>query len=258
MAVPGEAYAHNMSVEATAEELERLLEAAAQDPAERPAFAQALLGSQVFVPGWLDESASAGVARAGTHMRLYTWVDGDGPFTPFFTSQAALESALSVRPGTNGRFLKLRTRDLFEFTSGQRLILNPGGRYGKVYLPREVELMLAGKELGGTVHVQTEKRTVLVGAAAHLPQKLPEVLARFFVQRQAVEAAHLGWIVHPDGHKGYLLVVVADDREAAMAGFGYLQIARATNGETMDVMVVPENTRDHLLASVAPFYVRQP
>jgi hypothetical protein len=190
-------------------------------------------------------------------MRLVTWSDGDGPITPFFTSEAALQKALAARPGSDPQFLRLRCRDLFGIVKGQRLVLNPDGPSGKVYLPGEVEALLAGEEPGLTREVLQAERRVLVGAAAHVPPDLPLVLARFLAQRPVVEAAHLGWIAHPDGHQGYVMVLVAADREAAMAGFGSIQVSELTDGHTLEVFVVPPGSKDHMFASVPVFYSRQ-
>src|SRR5712691_8934358 len=156
-------------------ELEQLLVAAASDPAERPAFARAFMGSDVYVLGYFDRPIVGGAAQPGSSMRVMTWSDQDGAITPFFTSEAALRRTLAVRPESDPRFLRLKSRDLFEMTKGQRLVLNPDGPSGKVYLPHEVEALLAGKEPGRTTEVLQAQRQVLVGAAAHLPPELPSV-----------------------------------------------------------------------------------
>ncbi len=69
-------------------ELERLLAAAAQDPAERPLFARAILDSEIYVLGSIDRPAVGGAAQPGTSMSLVTLSDSDGRFTPFFTSES--------------------------------------------------------------------------------------------------------------------------------------------------------------------------
>jgi SseB protein N-terminal domain/SseB protein C-terminal domain len=239
-------------------ELERLLVAAGKDPAERPAFARAILDSEVYVLGSLDRPTVAGAAQPDTSMRVVTWSDEEGPLTPFFTSEGALQRTLAARPGTDPRFLRVRCRDLFQMLEGQRLVLNPDGPSGKFYLPGEIEALLAGKEHGVTAEVVQAGREVLVGAAAHVPPDLPAVLARFFAQRPVVEGAHLGWITHPDGQQGYLMIVVASDREAALAGLGAVQINEIIGGQTLDVLVVPSGTEEHMLSSVPAFYQRPP
>jgi hypothetical protein len=103
-------------------------------------------------------------------------------------------------------------------------------------------------------HVVQSEQQVLVGAAALVPPELPAVLSRFFSQRPVVEAAYLGWIVHPDGHAGYLLVVVAADHDEAMAGFGSLSIGEVTDGATVDVIVSPPGDEHMLAGIVPPFY----
>lgn len=239
-------------------ELERLLVAAADDPAQRPDFAQALLASEVYVLGSLDRPTVEGEAQSGTSMDVLTWSDQDGPITPFFTSEAALQRTLAARPGTDPRFLRLKSRDLFQMMKGQRLVLNPDGPSGKIYLPGEVEALLTGNEPGLNREVLQAGRKVFVGEAAHVPPELPEVLARFFTRRPDVEAAHLGWIAHPDGQRGYLLVVVTKNREAAMEGFGTVQIGDIIGDETLDVMYSAPSAEEHLLTLVPPFYTRVP
>jgi len=60
----------------------------------------------------------------------------------------------------------------------------------------------------------------------------------------------------PLGHQGYLMVVVASDREAAMVGFGSMQLSELTQGETLDVLVVLPNAEKRLPSNLRPFYVR--
>jgi hypothetical protein len=238
-------------------EVERLLQAAANDPVQRPAFNDALLSSDIYVLGHVEGDATDGVAGDGTFLQLTTIADDDGPLTPFFTSQAALEPYLAVRPGDDPRFVRLGCRPFFEMTRGSRLALNLGSDYGKLFVPAEVEALLEGREPGVAKEVLKAGRQVLVGAAAHVPPDLPKVLARFLDARP-VEAAHLGWIAHPDGRTGYLMLVVADDGDAAMSGFGALGIGDITGGETLDVMVLPPGSDSSFLESVPRFFTGTP
>jgi hypothetical protein len=235
-------------------DLTELLRAAATEPARRPEFVSALLASEVYVLGWMDRPLVDGMAQAGSSMQVSTWQDADGPVTPFFTSEATLQQSLEATGGTDPRFLRLRTRDFFEMLRGQRLVLDPHG-YGKVFLPAEVEALLEGRDADGATEVVAADEQVLVGAPAQVPPDLLRVLGSFFAARPAAERAFLGWIVRGDGHAGYLLVVVASDRDAAMAGFGAIQIGELTDGTTIDVMVPPPGA-PHLLSSLEPFYVR--
>lgn len=246
-----------MDDDAALNEIERLLVAAADDPAQRPAFSRALLDAEVYVLGSLDRPTVAGEAQSGTSMNAVTWADEDGPITPFFTSETALQQTLAARPGTDPRFLRLKTQDLFLMMRGHRLVLNPDGPGGKIYLPGEVEALLAGDEPGLEPHAVPAESEVFVGEPADVPPELPAVLARFFTQRPVVEGAHLGWIVHPDGQRGYLLAIVTADSEAAMDGFGTIQIGDHLGDETLDVMFASPG-EEHLLSSVPAFYTRQP
>lgn len=242
----------------TERNLERLLAAAAGDPAQRPEFTDALLDADVYVLGTVEGDIVDGVVPAGASMGIASIDDEDGPLTPFFTSEQPLQEYLAARPGTDPRFVRLGCRALFEMTRGSRLVLNPFSAYGKMFLPDEVAALIAGKEPGMTTEVLQAERQVMVGAAAHVPPQLPVVLSRFLTQRPVVDAAYLGWIAHPDGHTGFLMVVVASDREQAMHGFGTLNIGEVTEGATVDVMVVAPGAHNMLSGIVPPFYSRQP
>lgn len=223
---------------------------------QRPAFARALLESQVFVLGHTLGDVRDGVAQAGASVRLVTLDDAEGPVTPFFTSEGALQDTLSRRPGTDPQYLRFACRALFEMTAGSRLVLNPDSAHGKLFISTEIAALLAGEQVGVQTETLAADRQVMVGAPAHVPPALPTVLARFFASRPVVEAAHLGWIAHPDGHHGFLLVVTATNRDQAMADFGTRQIGELTDGAMLDAMVVPTPAQNPLANVVAPIYTR--
>jgi hypothetical protein len=240
-------------------DIERLLEAAASDPAERPAFAQALLAHEVFVLGRTDPSPVDGLIPPDAKMRFLSLEDAHGTVLPFFTSLAILEAALAAWPGTDPAFLCLSCRQFFEITRGSRLVLNPNAAHGKHYEPGEVAALLDGRDSGLEEVPVTDDLPALVGAARTVPPELPAALARFFVQRPAVEAAHLGWWYQPDGHQGYLVGVVSSDRKLALEGFGQLEVNQLTGGASLDVCIFAPGTRDGMPASLPPpFYVRAP
>jgi hypothetical protein len=236
-------------------ELERLLVAAAGDPAERPAFSKALIDSDVYVLGLVDGEIVDGVVPAGASVRLWSIADDQGSITPFFTSERKMDETLATHPGADPRYIRLRCRNLFELTAGTRLVLNPGSPYGKIFVPAETAALADGRQPGMQTEVIKEERHVLVGAAAHIPPELPAVLSRYLVQRPVVAAAHLGWIAHPDGHTGYFMIVEATDREQALDGFGSLNIGEVTNDQTLDVRVVPPGSH-HALSAIPAFYRR--
>src|SRR3954471_18561719 len=89
-------------------EVERLLEAAATEPSGRPAFTEALLGSDVYVLGAFDGEIVDGVAQAGGSMRVVGLEDAEGAVTPFFTSEAALQRFVAQQPDTDPAFVKLQ------------------------------------------------------------------------------------------------------------------------------------------------------
>ena len=245
-----------MADAADSNDLEKVLVRAASDPVARPAFIAALMASSVVVPGYPDQPLVGDVAQPGTKLSLAAWSDASGPLTPFFTSELALNRALDARGMTDRRFVVLACRDFFGIARGQRLLLIPYGPGGKEFTPNEVEALLAGREPDGQTLVARTASQVLTGAAAHIPDALPGVLTRYLEQRPVVERAHLGWIAHPDGQSGYLLVLLAASRESALDGFGSLGIGEYTGGTSIDVVVVPPGTKKHLLSSLAPFYSR--
>ncbi len=245
-----------MTADMSEHELEALLVAAASDTAARPAFAQALLASKVYVLGSVDGQVEGETVSAGSKLVLAHLAGTDGPVIPFFTSEEMLTATLAAVPGLDPRFLRMTCRDLWSATPGARYVLNPHGQYGKAYEPPEIDALLAGREPGVQTHTVTEEQRVLVGRPAHVPDQLPMVLAKFFSARPAVAAARLGWIAHPDGSAGYLVTVAAADRESAMAGFGSIGIGEFTAGNTIDVVVEPDAEPPRLLASIEPFYER--
>jgi hypothetical protein len=135
------------------------------------------------------------------------------------------------------------------------LVLNPDDSTSKIYLPGEVERLLDGDASGGA-HVVPAGSQVFVGEPANEPAELKNILTGFFAQRPAVDAAHLGWAVQPDGQKGYLLAIVTTDPQSAMDGFGTLPIPDYIGEETFDVMFAAPG-ENHVLTSVPAFFTRE-
>lgn len=235
-------------------ELERLLTAATTDPAARPAFYRELLDTSVYLLGTFDAPVVDGVLQAGSQVFLTNLTDGDGEIVPMFSSEEMLNATLDALPGMTRDWVVLPVRTVFDMTCGARLVLNPHGPHGKVFTAAEVEALLEGRELGVSVETLEENRQVLVGTPAHIPDRLVDVLGRFLAERP-VDAAHLGWMVQPDGAAGYFLVVVSDAGEAALAGLGQVGLTDLAEGNPFDAMVVPRGTRDHPLVGVEPFFV---
>lgn len=237
-------------------ELERLLAAAADDPAARPAFARAILDADVYVLGSVE--TDDGTVVPGNRVKVQRFTDSDGWTTPFFSSQEAVQRFRAARPDADPNQIRLQGRDVFLMAKDDRLTLNPGSPYGKTYLPAEIQAMLAGREPGRTTVQMSQPQTVRTGAAAHIPPHLLEVLTRYLAQRPVVEAARFGWIAYPDQQEGYLLVLTTADREAALDGFGALQINQLTGGTVLDVLCENPGEEPRLLGGVPAFYVRRP
>ena len=239
-------------------ELERLLEAAVVDPAERPAFINALYASDVLVIGDSGGRMVRGIAPGDTPMRLLFGEDEEGVMITFFTSEAAVAATAAARPETDARPLAVSCRKLFESTRPLRLVLNPNGPNGKVFAAEEIDALLAGRPFGLEREEVTTERRVIIGQPENIEPGLEATLARFFVQRPAAESVRLGWLVHPDSSAGYVLIVVSADADGAVDGLGAVATPEVTGGESLDVIVMPPGSTDQVLTDIPPFYVRPP
>jgi SseB protein N-terminal domain/SseB protein C-terminal domain len=217
------------------------------------------LSHEVYVLGRSDPQSDKGLVPPGATLSFASLDDAGGTVLPFFTSRSSLESALASWPDTDPAFLCLPCRAFFEITQGSRLVLNPNATHGKYFEPEEVTALLEGPALPVDEVAVTQGQAALVGAPSVVPPALPSVLARFFVQRPAVLAAHLGWWLQPDGHQGYLVGIVASDGDAALDGFGQLELGSITDGAPLDVRVFDPGVPDGMLAALPPpFYLRGP
>ena len=123
-------------------DIERLLMRASAEPAERPAFARALMDAEIFVVlvpeggdpivpgpdgkrrysrGHQDDAAERDARRGKADPVLHRADRGRKPGT-----------------GTTTLWRRTRTRDLFARYPGAPFVLNPGSDYGKDYTPGEV------------------------------------------------------------------------------------------------------------------------
>ena len=179
-------------------DIERLLMRASAEPAERPAFARALMDAEIFlvlvpeggdpiVPG-PDGNA---VIPEGTKMTLPSAVRGEERLIPFFTAPIAGARLVQERPR---RRCRTRTRDLFARYPGAPFVLNPGSDYGKDYTPGEVAADAGGRfrpERPADCHRRRRRSR----SCWRIPRKsrphLIEALAREFAGLKSVRGAWL-------------------------------------------------------------------
>ena len=115
-------------------DIERLLIRASAEPAERPAFARALMDAEIvlvlvpegggpIIPG-PDGNA---IIPEGTTMTLPSAVRGEERLIPFFTARSRAQAWYRA----DHVAVPDRTRDLFARYPGAPFVLNPGSDYGK-------------------------------------------------------------------------------------------------------------------------------
>ena len=177
-------------------DIERLLMRASAEPAERPAFARALIDTGIFVvlvpdadhpivPGPDGKT----VVAEGTKLSLPSATRGEEKLIPFFTAPSRariwFEGDHIVAPDL--------TRDLFARYPGAPFVLNPGSDYGKDFTPGEVARMLAGEFDQGTPQtiVTQASEQVLLAHPREIPTDLIAALTREFAAVKSVRGAWL-------------------------------------------------------------------
>ncbi|WP_440711407.1 enhanced serine sensitivity protein SseB C-terminal domain-containing protein [Herbiconiux sp. YIM B11900] len=237
--------------ESEVSEIERLLVAAANDPAAAPEFVRALLESTVIVPGTASGDRTANLADL--------LGPGGASVQPFYTSEERLRETLEVIPGFERSFLALPCRVLWQMTRGATLVLNPHSAHGKEFLPGEIAQLLDGAATLTPRVVETETR-VLVGEPARVPPGMTDALATLFARHPEVDEAVLGWKVTPQEDsmdESYLLVIVGDPtiRDSLAPELGQALVTYSVSSP-IDVMYA-EPGAGHLLRDVRPFYRRK-
>jgi len=175
-------------------DIERLLVRASAEPAERPAFARAIMDAQIFVVLVADRPIAPGpdgntVVPEGTKLTLPSAVRGEENLIPFFTAPSR------ARTWYTGEHIigPDLTRDLFARYPGAPFVLNPGSDYGKDYTPGEVARMLAGEfdmQAPQTITTQASEQ-ILLAHPKEIPTDLIEALAREFAAVKSVRGAWL-------------------------------------------------------------------
>lgn len=227
-------------------DLEQLLMNVAADADQEPAFTAALLASEVVVLGEVE----------GEQLAIGSWSDEDGDVIPFFTSDEMVRASAQQMPGLEPAVFSLPCRDLWQFSAGSRLVLNPHGPVARIYQPPEIAGLLAGLGPGDGLPVDYDDLGLEVSVPSPEPVALHQALRELLTPRENVHGAHLGWVRRSDGTEGYLLFVLTDDVQSAFAGVEDLDLASLLGGHDLDVTAIPPGTDDHLLAEVPPLLAR--
>ena len=167
---------------------------ASAEPAERPAFARALMDAQivlVLVPDGPITSGPDGnaVIPEGTKMTLPSAVRGEERLIPFFTARSRAQTWYR----NDHVAVPEQVRDLFARYPGAPFVLNPGSDFGKDFTPGEVARMLAGDfDLSGPQAITTTApQQIMLAHPKEIPTVLIEALARELAGVKSVRGAWL-------------------------------------------------------------------
>jgi hypothetical protein len=121
--------------------LEQKLAKACENHQFEGAFRQALLNSEVFFLGEIDQEGSGEVElSADSDVSVTYWLDDSGrEFVPCFTSLDAM--AGYVEEGE--AYLSLNGRAFFELTLGECVFLNPDSEQERWFNPNDVKQLLS-------------------------------------------------------------------------------------------------------------------
>jgi SseB protein C-terminal domain/SseB protein N-terminal domain len=239
-----------------------LLRRAADEPAARPAFYEALLAATIFVIGSTGDDAASGeqVLTAGSKIQLQNWSKPDGSFViPLFTSLDALRKAVDNEVG----YLALPARGLFEITAGAVLVLDPGADYGKEFHPDEIQQLLAtGLAQVAQSRVVQQDTQVLLGQPSQRPEAMLTSLGRLFATRPSVVRAYLALMHDPTVDEAPHLLVGIDiegDHERVFQEAGNVvadQAARTGPIDFIRVRAGDDGVARYFIDDCRPFYER--
>jgi len=241
----------------TKNELETLLEQAANEPAYRPAFFRTLLDSTVWVPGNAAEGEAVVEESA---LDIQHWEKDDGTSViPFFTSFAALQQAVDDEQA----FVVMPARTLFEMTLGETLFLNAKLPTGKEFTPREIS-HLVGEE--GSPLSQQEVleggTALLLSEVAEPPAQMVDSLTTLFKSIKTVKRAFICSIKEQaDAQANLLIGIEAEgDIEEIIHAAGSVATDTLPGDEPIDICQVAEGEKGishFMLAHITPFYERR-
>jgi len=235
-----------------ADELARLMHEALADKSAEPAFFRALLDATVYA-----HTPRSG--RRGERLRFIQFTTPEGlTVLPFFTEESQARTAA----GSAATVLVLTGRQLFEWTRGATLMLNPN-EVGCTLYPEEIAALLDHGEVAIVERIDTGGQQLWIGASSDWPTWLVDRLIALYAGLDCVEAAYLAGIGAPYGseQRGLLVAVSVPAKDAE-------RVDRATTTElqphcralrtTVDLTAFEPGDLPGWLkdASLEPFYVR--
>lgn len=174
-------------------DLERLLMAAATDPAQRPAFSKAVLEAELFVSPLSEPDAVGRVSG----LRSVTVGEGAIACAVFTAPERGLAAF-----GPDILFIGNNGRALLDWLRPGPIFLNPGQDYGVVWQPEDLELLLDGM----TKEVIQKETKIMLGLPVQRPEELlrrlthslssdPDVREAYLMQAYRPERDQYSWML---------------------------------------------------------------
>jgi len=172
--------------------LEDLLKKAADDASYRTEFLKRLLEDNLVVISDGKSMATDAVrAEVGMSIKVLTLADGR---VPVFTSTDRIFDKGVIKKEVN--CITAKSRDIFEFLKGAKLVLNPYSDYGKEFLPDEIERLLDGSYFSNDAReiVFKKETPIKIGQPARYPDVMIKELQKLFANDPSINAAYLAWM----------------------------------------------------------------
>lgn len=249
------------------QQLEQLLQQAAQEPAYRPQFLQQLLNGHIYCLGTTQRTQSSKTEQVhlqqGDQLQLQKWQKADGTEAlPFFLSLQTLQQSIQEEHS----YLYLPTRDFFEMTLGDTLVLNPLSPYGKEFTPKEIQHLL-DIDMGQVERYEVEQDTeVLLGQPTDYPYQMVTQLQKFFQTKPQVQAAYLATMFNPQRDQAPTLIIglkldSEQQLEQLIQQAGQVAFDSLNQPTPVDLTIIDEQQTDNLseyfCQETTPFYLRE-
>jgi hypothetical protein len=243
-------------------EIERLLIAAATDPAARPAFYRGLIEHELFLitegPTHRHEGRIVAGDNTSYQVRM---IELDGKLqAPIFTSVERI-SAIVPR---EVNFIAMKGGAVLGMFRGKDLVLNPGAEYGKMFIAQEVDSILTGTIFSPQAKPDVGGKKILLGQPNDYPRHITNALQRFFARSREVRAAYLAHAFIPDIDKvphTLIGVQVTGDWCRIVEDAGVVVREVAHPGEIVDFVHISPRATDtiggYMQRQTKPFYVRK-
>lgn len=242
-------------------ELERLLVAAAQDPAARSAFYRALREQDLFViTDQMPEGERQFIAGENASIKI-RMIEFDGTLhAPIFTSVERISAVVAAEVG----FVAMKGHAVFTMLRGSDLVLNPGAQYGKVFTKHEVESLIDGSLFAPTKRNDIGGKKILLGQPKNYPHHITAALSRLFAKVREIKAAYLAhaFVADIDSEAHTLIGLEVDkDFERVLGDAGVVVREVANKGEIVDFVQVRRGTNEfvsnYMTRETKPFYARK-